>query len=230
MTEHQSRREAQAKPDRLCVVDLKVCRKDIETLLYGSLKEIFLDSVSFKTFQIREEFLRRLLSLTNVSTLCMRHRTKFVFPRISKGLLKGSFPYLANILLKNIALEQRTMELIAVALTHRRPLGYLELFKLKIEKANYANIFSLAPKTCKFELVTIHALSQRDMFPLVKALYTPVAELQSVSVRQYGRLSFQYSPLNQKQVAAAIERKGEIKWISSYARARWIGFWPSMPN
>ena len=230
MAEHQSRCKARAKPDRLRVINLKVCQSDVEALLYEKLKEIYLNSVTFETFEIREAFLRRLLSLTNVTTFCVQNRTKFVLPRISKGLLKGCFPHLTNLLLEYIALEQRTMELIAVALTHRRPLGFLELYKPKIDNPNYASIFSLIPKICKFVLVNSHPLSQRDMFLLVKALNTPAEELQDITVRQYGRFSLKGSQLNQKQLAAAIERKGQIKWINGYARPRFVDLWPSMPN
>ena len=230
MADRQSRRDAQEKPDRLRVVNLEVCQSDVEALLYEELKEIYLNCVSFETLQIREEFLHRLLLLTNITTFCVQHRTKLVLPRASKGLLKGSFPYLTNIWLEHIALEQRTMDLIAVALTHRRPLGYLELFKLKIDNPSYAKVFSVVPKMRKFTLVTDHPLAKRDMFLLAKALYTPVEVLQEISVGQFSRWAFKDSPLNQKQVAAAIERRARIKNINGYARASFIDLWPSMPN
>ena len=198
--------------------------------MYGNLKEIILNSVSFETLEIREEFLHRLLSLANITTVCVRNRTKLLLSRISKGLLRGRFPYLVNLLLECIALEQTTMDLIAVALTHSRPLGFLELYNARIDNPNYARIFSLAPKIWKFVLVNSHPLSQRDMFLLVKALNTPAEELQDITVRQYARFSFKGSPLNQKQIAAAIERRGKINSINGHARASFIDLWPSMPN
>ena len=193
MTEHHSRRAARAKPESLHVTNLEICLGDIELLVHENLKEIYLNSVSFETFQIREVFIRRLLVLDTVTTFCVQHLTKFVLPHISRGLLKGSFPYLTNLWLEYITLEQQTMEMITVALQHTRPLGFLELFKLKGDP-NYASIFSVVPKIRRLTLFTVHVLSQRELFFLVKALNTSVKELQRLTVMHNSQWSFTKSP------------------------------------
>ena len=195
------------------------------------MEDIYLESVSFETFQIKEDFLRRLLSLANITTLCVQYATKHVLPRISKGLLKGSLPFLTYFWLAYIPLEQRTMEMIAVALRHRRTLECLELFKLEIDHPTYANIFYVVPKMRRFRLITVHSLSQREIFFLVKALDTPAIELQNLLVRQHPQRLFTNSPPHQRLVAAVVERiGGNLSINGTGARKFWTDFWPSTSN
>ena len=120
------------------------------------------------------------------------------------------------------------MELLAVALLHRSPLRFLELYELKIDNPNYARIFSVVPKMRWFTLVTNHSLSRRHMFLFAKALVLSVVELQSIYVKQSSRPSLNDSPLNEKQVAAALERRRGIITINGGDRARFFDLWPSV--
>ena len=211
-----SRNSALARPTDLSVCDLLLQKADIPLFTYDTVSIIDLNAMSFHSVDVQDTFFRRLFGLQSLSRVCVDRGTKLCFCNFSRNLLKATALQLKTVLLRNIPMEARALNMLAVAIRNGP-----QLTRLSGDNLNFASILYNVGGLEHIYLSSLNKVHDAEIFILCTTLRQANCRLRKVCL-----WSAKQSLLQQKQFGAALENNCKIVMVNGQHRSQFLKCWP----